>query len=149
MAASGSQDQWAVATLPQAGLSTVSGNERTMTDQDLKELIEEATFDFTMGDDPSAVLKLERALGMDQGSFEAWHALAEVHFAARRFKEALTAAERAHALRPDDIFINTSLSRIWMENGNKEEAEKFGAQARILGWKDELKQDTAGQSTDA
>lgn len=120
-----------------------------MTDQDLQELIEDATYDFTMGDDPTAVLKLERALGLDQDSFEAWHALAEVHFAARRFKEALAAAERAHALRPDDIFINTSLSRIWMENGNKEEAEKFGAQARILGWKDELKQDPTGQSTDA
>jgi Flp pilus assembly protein TadD len=119
-----------------------------MTDQDLQELIEDATFDFAMGDDPAAVLKLERALELDRESFEAWHALAEVHFAARRFKEALTAAERAHALRPDDIFINTSLSRIWMENGNKEEAEKFGAQARILGWKDELKQDPTGHATD-
>jgi cytochrome c-type biogenesis protein CcmH/NrfG len=119
-----------------------------MTDQDLQELIEDATFDFTMGDDPSAVLKLEKALELDEGSFEAWHALAEVHFSARRFDEALAAAERAHALRPDDIFINTSLSRIWMENGSKEQAEKFGAQARILGWKDELKQGPTDQSTD-
>ena len=113
----------------------------------LETLIEDATYDFTMGDDGLAVLKLERALEMDAGSFEAWHALAEVHFSARRFKVALAAAERAHALRPDDIFINTSLSRIWMENGSKEQAEKFGAQARILGWKDELKQDPAGEST--
>ena len=118
-----------------------------MTDQDLQALIEDATFDFTMGDDSSAVVKLKRALEMDAGSFEAWHALAEVHFSARRFKEALAAAERAHALRSDDIFINTSLSRIWMENGNKEQAEKFGARARILGWKDELKQDPTGEST--
>jgi len=118
----------------------------SMTDRDLQTLIEDATFDFAMGDDNSAVLKLERALELDEGSFEAWHALAEVHFGARRFKEALTAAEKAHAIRPDDIFINTSLSRIWMENGNKERAEKFGAQARILGWKDELKQDPNGQS---
>jgi len=120
-----------------------------MNDQDLQALIEDATFDFTMGDDVSAVKKLERAIGLDAESFEAWHALAEVHFSARRFKEALTAAERAHALRSDDIFINTSLSRIWMENGNKEQAEKFGAQARILSWKDELKQDPTGSSAGA
>ena len=119
-----------------------------MSSDDLQELIDDATFDFTMGDDHSAVLKLEQAIKKNAGSFEAWHALAEVHFSARRFKEALTAAERAHALRPDDIFINTSLSRIWMENGNKEQAEKFGAQARIQGWKDELKKDPTDRPAD-
>jgi Flp pilus assembly protein TadD len=120
-----------------------------MSSDDLQALVEDATFDFTMGDDRSAVRKLERALEMNESSFEAWHALAEVHFSARRFKEALAAAERAHALRPDDIFINTSLSRIWMENGNKEQAEKFGAQARIQGWKDELTKDPADGPADA
>lgn len=110
-----------------------------MDDAALQALIEDATFDFTMGEDASAVAKLEDATKERPESFAAWHALAEVHFGARRFKEALAAAERAHALQPDDLFINTSLSRIWMENGNKEMAEKFGAQARVLGWKKELK----------
>jgi hypothetical protein len=37
------------------------------------------------------------------------------------------------------LFINTSLSRIWMERGDKATAEKFGARAKVLGWKEELK----------
>jgi hypothetical protein len=37
------------------------------------------------------------------------------------------------------LFINTTLSRIWMERGDKARAEHFGAQAKILSWKDQLK----------
>ena len=63
--------------------------------------------------------------------------------AVRRFDEALIAANEAHALRPDDLFINTTLSRIWMEKGDKATAEKFGARAKVLGWKDQLKEPPA------
>ncbi len=65
--------------------------------------------------------------------------LAEINFSLRRLDAALAAAERAHALRPDDLFINTSLSRIWMEKGDKAKAEHYGAQAKIQGWKEQLK----------
>jgi cytochrome c-type biogenesis protein CcmH/NrfG len=101
--------------------------------------IEDATFDFSMGDTDGAVKKLRQVVKQEPNSFDGWHALAEVNFDAGRFDEALEAARRAHDLRPDDIFINTSLSRIWMEKGDKAQAEHFGAQARILGWKDQLK----------
>ncbi|HTL68057.1 MAG TPA: tetratricopeptide repeat protein [Lacunisphaera sp.] len=110
-----------------------------MNPADLQALIEDATFDYTMGDNDAAVAKLRRATSAAPGSFEAWHALAEVCFSLRRFDDALVAAEHAHALRSDDLFINTTLSRIWMEKGDKSTAEKFGAQAKILGWKDQLK----------
>lgn len=110
-----------------------------MTDDELRALIDDATFDFTMGEIDTSLAKLACATAEVPGSFEAWHATAEVLFNARRFDEALAAAEKAHALRPDDIFINTSLSRIWMERGDKPRAEQFGARARVLGWKDQLK----------
>ena len=58
--------------------------------------------------------------------------------------EALAAAEKGHALRPSDLFINTTLSRIWMERGDKPKAEHHGAQARLLGWGDQLKQPEGG-----
>ncbi len=106
---------------------------------ELQHLIEDATFDYTMGDNDAAVAKLRRATAAAPASFEAWHALAEVCFNLRRFDDALAAAQQAHALRSDDLFINTTLSRIWMEKGDKATAEKFGAQAKILGWKDQLK----------
>jgi cytochrome c-type biogenesis protein CcmH/NrfG len=115
-----------------------------MTDDDLQTLIEDATFDHAMGDSDQALTKLAQASEARPDSFETWHALAEINFSLRHFDQALSAAEAAHALRPDDLFINTSLSRIWMEKGDKATAEKFGARARILGWKDQLQNPAAG-----
>lgn len=110
-----------------------------MTDHEIQNLIEEATFDYTMGDNDAALAKLARVTAAVPTSFEAWHALAEIHFSLRHFDDALDAANHAHAVRPEDLFINTTLSRIWMEKGDKPMAEKFGAQAKILSWKDQLK----------
>ena len=114
-----------------------------MTEQEIQALIEDATFDYTMGDNDAALAKLARATTAAPASFEAWHALAEINFSLRRLDDALAAAEKAHALRPDDLFINTTLSRVWMEKGDKATAEKYGAQAKILSWKDQLKNPTA------
>jgi tetratricopeptide (TPR) repeat protein len=110
-----------------------------MTAPDIQTLIEDATFDYTMGDHDAALEKLKRAVDTAPDAFEAWHALAEINFNLRRFDAALAAAEHALQVRPDDLFINTTLSRIWMEKGDKARAEKFGAQAKILSWKDQLK----------
>lgn len=110
-----------------------------MTSDELQNLIEDATADYAIGDSEGALTKLARATAAAPASFEAWHALAEVNFSLRRLDDALRAAERAHELRPVDLFINTTLSRIWMERGDKARAEHFGAQARIQSWKDQLK----------
>ncbi|GAB1490178.1 hypothetical protein MASR2M8_26370 [Opitutaceae bacterium] len=110
-----------------------------MTPEDLQSLIDDATFDYTMGETDTALAKLGQATCEEPGSFEAWHALSEILFSLRRFDDALAAANQAHALRPEDLFINTTLSRIWMEKGDKPMAEKYGAQAKVLGWKDQLK----------
>ncbi len=110
-----------------------------MTPEDLQTLIDDATFDYTMGETDAALAKLAQATTAMPDSFAAWHALSEILFSLRRFDDALAAANRGHALRPDDLFINTTLSRIWMEKGDKATAEKYGAQAKVLGWKDQLK----------
>jgi cytochrome c-type biogenesis protein CcmH/NrfG len=107
--------------------------------EELQSLIEEATFDYTMGDHEIALAKLKKAVDQAPDLFEGWHALAEVNFSLRHFDQALAAADRAVALRPDDLFINTTLSRIWMEKGDKAAAEKYGARAKVLSWKDQLK----------
>ena len=108
-------------------------------DTSLQDQIDDATFDFTMGDSEVALSKLVALSTAHPDSFETWHALTEVYFSEGRYDEALDAGERAHALKSDDIHINTSLSRIWVERGDKDKAEHYGAQARMLGWKDELK----------
>ncbi len=110
-----------------------------MTTDQLQTLIEDATADYALGETDIALEKLARATTAAPTSFEAWHALAEVSFSVRQLDAALAAAEKAHALRPADLFINTTLSRIWMERGDKPRAEHFGAQARMQGWKEQLK----------
>lgn len=110
-----------------------------MSDTSLQDQIDDATLDFTLGDSTLAIDKLSKLTTARPDSFEAWHALTEVYFSEAKYDAALKAGEAAHALKPDDIHINTSLSRIWMEQGNKPKAEHYGAQARLLGWKDELK----------
>ena len=111
-----------------------------MTPEDVQALVDDAAFAHATGDSQGAVEKLSRAVAGAPDSFEAWHSLAEVQFSLRSFDAALAAAERAHALRPDDLFVNTTLSRIWMEKGDKAKAEHFGAQARIQGWKEQLRE---------
>lgn len=110
-----------------------------MTNEELQNLVEEATADFATDDPQAALVKLARATAAAPDLFDAWHALAEVNLSLRRLDEALAAAERAHALRPADLFINTTLSRIWVERGDKAKAEHFGAQAKIGGWREQLK----------
>ena len=110
-----------------------------MEEKTIRMLVEEATLDFTLGNNAAAIEKLEQALEAEPDCFEAWHALAEVCFSERSLDLALEAAEKAVALRPEDIHIHTSLSRIWMERGDKAKAEEYGAKARMLGWQEELK----------
>ena len=106
---------------------------------DIQTLIDDASFDFATGDAEGALAKLARATAAAPESFEAWHACAEIKCSLRRLQPALAAAEQAHRLRPGDLFINTTLSRIWIELGDKPRAEHFGAQARMESWKEELK----------
>jgi predicted Zn-dependent protease len=115
-----------------------------MTQDELQTLVEAATADYAMGDAEAALEKLQRATSAAPDAFAAWHALAEVNFSIRRLDAALAAAERAHALQPADLYINTTLSRIWMERGDKARAEHFGAQAKIAGWKDQLRTPPSG-----
>lgn len=110
-----------------------------MSEASIKEQIDEATLDFTMGDSAGAVGKLEALLREHPDTFGAWHALTEVHYAEGDYDKALEAGEKALALNPDDVHINTSLSRIWVARGDKDKAEHYGAQARMLGWKEQLK----------
>ena len=112
-----------------------------MSGNTVQTLVEEGILEFTMGDSDTAISKLKQAIELDEMCFDAWLALAEVHFNAKSIDKALQAAETAHKLNPDDLHINTSLSRIWVECGDKDKAEHFAAQVRMISWKKELKGD--------
>ena len=56
----------------------------------LQALIDDATFDYTMGESDAALQKLSRATSEAPESFAAWHALAEINFSLRRLDAAST-----------------------------------------------------------
>lgn len=112
-----------------------------MSKPSAKDIVDEATFEFTLGNHLGALQLLDQAIACEADSFDAWLAKTEIHFDLRELDAALSAGERALSLKPDDMHIQTSLSRIWMERGDKEKAEHFGAQARLKGWKVELQSD--------
>ena len=109
-----------------------------MSPDELQALLDEATFDHVSGDSEAAIRKVGRANLERPDSLEAWHAAAEINLSLRRLDDALAAAERAHELNKADPLVITTLSRIWMERGDKARAEHFGALARMQGWKEEL-----------
>lgn len=112
-----------------------------MEDPSIQDLVDEGTLDFTLGDNEGALKKLNRAVALEPQCFDAWLAMAEVYLSEKAIDEALESAEKAHALNSEELHINTTLSRIWVEKGDKEKAEHFAAQVRMINWKEELKED--------
>ncbi len=113
-----------------------------MTPAEIQSLIEEATFDYTMGDNDAALAKLQRAAAAAPDSFEAWHALAEINFSLRRFDAALAAAEKADApialtvstLAPTDPASDFAVGGVWRTVSWSEAAALSGdAVPRIAG----------------
>ena len=76
-----------------------------MTEPDLQNLIDEATFDYSIGDSETALAKLAQAAAVAPASFEAWHALAEVNFSLRRFDDALAACRALLVRGPKMILV--------------------------------------------
>jgi len=114
------------------------------SEDQIREQVEDAILHFSLGEDHLAAEKLQALLAVAPECFDGWLALTEVELARRNLDCALSAAEKALQLKPEDIHVHTSLSRIWVEKGDKEKAEHHGAQARMLGWKDELGNNPSG-----
>ena len=105
------------------------------------DLVEEATLDFSLGEEEVADGKLVRASELAPDCVDVWRALAEVRLARRDLEGALVACEKALEVEPEDLTAKVSLSRILVAMGDKGGAEKATAEARVLGWKEELQED--------
>jgi tetratricopeptide (TPR) repeat protein len=93
------------------------------------------------GDDKldDAIDNYRKALEIDPSYQDALHGLGMALFNSGKVDEAIVAAKKLIEIDQDDILAHTSLSMFYQSQGRIEEAEKEGNVARILGWKQELR----------
>jgi tetratricopeptide (TPR) repeat protein len=95
---------------------------------------------FAEGKHEEAITEYQRSLEIDPTFTEAMHGLARAYQELNRLDDAIAVAKRIAEVDPDDILAHTSLSILYQKKGMVPEAEDEGNKARILGWKQQLRQ---------
>jgi tetratricopeptide (TPR) repeat protein len=95
---------------------------------------------FAQGQLEQAVKEYRAAIDADPTYTDALHGLARTYQDLNRYDEAIAIAQKLAALDPDDVLPHTSLSILYQKKGMIAEAEEEANRARILGWKQQLKQ---------
>lgn len=95
-------------------------------------LFDDANGDLALGDLDAAVEKYRRCVALDPDFFDGWHALGMVLMKTGHLKEAIGAGLQATTLRPNDLLAWTSLSQMFVQDGQIGPAEDAKANARIL-----------------
>ena len=88
-----------------------------------------------------SIQNYKKALELDPNYQDALHGLGMALFSRGHVDEAISTAKKLIEIDQDDILAHTSLSMFYQSQGRIEEAEKEGNVARVLGWKQELRQD--------
>lgn len=99
---------------------------------------------FGEGKPAEAIAEYTRALELDPQFSDALHGLAQAYHAQQDFDRTIETAQRILALDPEDILAWTTISRAYQRKGMVPEAEEAGNKARILGWKQQLREQKAG-----
>jgi tetratricopeptide (TPR) repeat protein len=86
-----------------------------------------------------AIEEYKQALELSPDWTEAMHALATAYSKLGRQDEAIEVVQRIIELEPEDAFAYTSLSIFLQRKGLIPEAEQAAAKARMISWKQELK----------
>ena len=105
-----------------------------------EDLFEQAVNAFGDGKLDESIDLYRKALELDPNYQDALHGLGMSLFNHGRFAEAEDAAKRLIAIDGDDVLAHTSLSMIYHAEGRIEDAEKEGNVAKIMGWKQELRE---------
>lgn len=105
-----------------------------------EELYDQAVDCIAEGDLDGAVAKYKEALALDANFADAWEGLSMALADQERWVEAIEAAKRVVELNPGEQLGYTNVSRIYQRAGNVPEAEAWAAKARVLDWKQQLKE---------
>ena len=90
-----------------------------------------------------AISEYNQALAIDPKFCDALHGLAQAYHAQQDFDRTIETAQRILALDPEDILAWTTISRAYQRKNMIPEAEEAGNKARILGWKQQLREQKA------
>jgi Flp pilus assembly protein TadD len=116
----------------------------SMSDENARQTAEDhyyAALDLMAEGQPERSLEEFRSsLQADPSFTEAMHGLARALQDLDQLEEAIAVAKRIAEIDPDDILAHTSLSVLYQRKGMIPEAEAEGNKARILGWKQQLKE---------
>ena len=91
------------------------------------------------GHDELAIDEYKKSLAADPTFTDALHGLSRALQNLNRLDEAIEVSKQISALDPDDVLAHTSLSILYQKKGMIPKAEEEGNKARILGWKQQLK----------
>lgn len=103
-----------------------------MPDAERDTLFDEANGCLALGDMEAAVALYRRCVGDDPSFFDGWHALGMCLLKVGEVKEAIGCGLKATTLRPNDLLAWTSLSQMYVRDGQIGEAEFAKGNARIL-----------------
>jgi tetratricopeptide (TPR) repeat protein len=95
---------------------------------------------YAEGNHEEAVTAYKQSIDTDPTFTEAMHGLSRAYQDMNRLDDAIQIANRIAQLDPDDVLAHTSLSILYQKKGMVPEAEAEGGKARILGWKQQLKE---------
>ena len=95
---------------------------------------------FAAGKYEEAITAYNEALSVDPGFVDALHGLAMAHAETGDLDAAIAAAKRITEASPDDPIGFTGLSMLYQRSGRIADAEAAANQARVLEWKQQLKE---------
>jgi tetratricopeptide (TPR) repeat protein len=105
-----------------------------------EELYDQAVDCIAEGKLDEAIGKYKEAVALDPSFADAWEGLSMALADKELWDEALDAAKKVVKLTPDEQLSYTNVSRIYQRAGNVPEAESWAAKARVLDWKQQLKE---------
>jgi Flp pilus assembly protein TadD len=95
---------------------------------------------FADGQHEDAIAEYRRSIEVDPTFTEAMHGLARAYQELGRLDEAIEISHRITEIDTNDVLAHTSLSILYQRKGMIPEAEAEANKARILGWKQQLKE---------
>ena len=104
--------------------------------------LDDANGALALGELEEAASLYRRCVELDPEFFDGWHALGMALLKLDEYKEAIGCGLKAVTLRPNDLLAWTSLSQMYVRDGNIPEAEAAKANARILSLGGKVVRDT-------